>query len=128
MFAAGSQTHGAFLLNSNAMDVDIGPNALTFKTTGGLIVGRLSLPCPRWTRMELHTFPCALSAQDFFVFMGPTPDDVIKQYHALIGQLQPQVLCWLSAWLLTEALVRPQELPTCLRCGALATTSAAGGT
>lgn len=51
---------GMFLLNSNAMEVTITPlPSLTFRTIGGIL--------------------------DFFVFVGPTPNEVIAQYYQLIG-------------------------------------------
>jgi lysosomal alpha-glucosidase len=53
--------HGLFLLNSNAMDIITQPTpALTFITIGGIV--------------------------DFYIFMGPTPSDVIKQYTEVIGR------------------------------------------
>ncbi|XP_067130265.1 lysosomal alpha-glucosidase-like isoform X2 [Centruroides vittatus] len=52
--------HGVFFLNSNAMEVTIQPHpAITFRSSGGIF--------------------------DFYVFMGPTPEDVVKQYLQLIG-------------------------------------------
>ncbi|XP_076305653.1 lysosomal alpha-glucosidase-like [Tachypleus tridentatus] len=56
-----SNSHGVFLFNSNAMDIILQPTpALTFRTIGGIL--------------------------DFFIFSGPTPANVIKQYVNLIGQ------------------------------------------
>ncbi|KAL4238020.1 hypothetical protein ACF0H5_002731 [Mactra antiquata] len=55
------KSHGVFLLNSNAMEVELQPApSLTYRTTGGVL--------------------------DFYVFTGPTPDEVIQQYTALIGR------------------------------------------
>ncbi|KAK3102556.1 hypothetical protein FSP39_012163 [Pinctada imbricata] len=52
--------HGVFLLNSNAMDIDLQPTpALAWRTIGGII--------------------------DMYVFIGPTPADVIRQYTDVIG-------------------------------------------
>ncbi|XP_023930007.1 lysosomal alpha-glucosidase [Lingula anatina] len=54
---------GVFLLNSNAMQVDMTPGSpptLTYTTVGGIL--------------------------DFYVFTGPTPNDVIAQYTAVIGR------------------------------------------
>ncbi|XP_069807724.1 lysosomal alpha-glucosidase [Dendropsophus ebraccatus] len=52
--------HGVFLLNSNAMDVLLQPApALTWRTIGGIL--------------------------DFYVFLGPEPKSVIRQYHETIG-------------------------------------------
>ncbi|KAM3922289.1 lysosomal alpha-glucosidase-like [Leptodactylus fuscus] len=52
--------HGVFLLNSNAMDVLLQPTpALTWRTIGGIL--------------------------DFYVFLGPEPKSVIRQYHNVIG-------------------------------------------
>ncbi|ELK15857.1 Sucrase-isomaltase, intestinal [Pteropus alecto] len=51
-----SHAHGVFLLNSNAMDVTFQPApALTYRTIGGIL--------------------------DFYMFLGPDPEVVTKQYH-----------------------------------------------
>uniref|UniRef100_A0A6I8SYA0 Lysosomal alpha-glucosidase n=1 Tax=Xenopus tropicalis TaxID=8364 RepID=A0A6I8SYA0_XENTR len=56
----GGQSHGVFLLNSNAMDVLLQEApALTWRTTGGIL--------------------------DFYVFLGPEPKSVIRQYQDIIG-------------------------------------------
>ncbi|XP_076060540.1 lysosomal alpha-glucosidase-like [Oratosquilla oratoria] len=53
--------HGVFLLNSNALDVVLQPSpALTFHVTGGIL--------------------------DLYIFLGPTPGDVIRQYTDVIGR------------------------------------------
>jgi hypothetical protein len=55
-----TNVHGQFLLNSNAMDVDLQPlPALTYTTIGGII--------------------------DLYIFTGPTAQDVIQQYWDVIG-------------------------------------------
>src|SRR5271168_2675796 len=55
-----TNVHGQFLLNSNAMDVDLQPlPALTYTTIGGII--------------------------DLYIFTGPTVQNVIEQYWAIIG-------------------------------------------
>jgi hypothetical protein len=52
--------HGQFFLNSNAMDVDLQPlPALTYTTIGGII--------------------------DLYILTGPTVQNVIEQYWAVIG-------------------------------------------
>jgi len=52
--------HGQFLLNSNAMDIDLQPlPALTYTTIGGII--------------------------DLYIFTGPTVQNVIEQYWNVIG-------------------------------------------
>jgi len=54
-------SHGVFLFNSHAIDVTTLPApGLTYRTIGG--------------------------ALDFFVFLGPQPEDVVKQYTKLIGR------------------------------------------
>ncbi|XP_031454781.1 lysosomal alpha-glucosidase [Phasianus colchicus] len=56
----GGSAHGVFLLNSNAMDVLLQPSpALTWRTTGGIL--------------------------DFYVFLGPDPQNVVRQYLDVIG-------------------------------------------
>ncbi|XP_064456553.1 sucrase-isomaltase, intestinal-like isoform X2 [Ornithodoros turicata] len=53
--------HAVLLLNSNAMEVQLQPTpAITFRTTGGIL--------------------------DFYFFLGPTPEDVVKQYTAAVGR------------------------------------------
>ncbi|XP_051168285.1 maltase-glucoamylase-like isoform X2 [Leptopilina boulardi] len=52
--------HGVLFLNSNAMDIILQPTpAITFRTIGGIF--------------------------DIYFFMGPTPEDVLKQYANFIG-------------------------------------------
>ncbi|NWW54633.1 LYAG glucosidase, partial [Pedionomus torquatus] len=53
-------SHGVFLLNSNAMDVLLQPSpALTWRTTGGIL--------------------------DFYIFLGPDPKSVVRQYLDVVG-------------------------------------------
>ncbi len=53
--------HGVLLLNSNAMDYSFEPTpSLTIRTIGGIL--------------------------DFFVFLGPKPEQVIEQYTWLVGR------------------------------------------
>ncbi|KAL8187964.1 UNVERIFIED_CONTAM: hypothetical protein K2H54_058633 [Gekko kuhli] len=53
--------HGVLLLNSNAMDVTFQPTpALTYRTIGGIL--------------------------DFYMVLGPTPEQVVHQYTKLIGR------------------------------------------
>jgi alpha-glucosidase (family GH31 glycosyl hydrolase) len=53
------KAHGVFLLNSNGMDVLIRRGSVTWKVLGG--------------------------ALEFYVFVGPTPADVVHQYYEVIG-------------------------------------------
>ncbi|CAH1773121.1 unnamed protein product [Owenia fusiformis] len=54
-------SHGVFLLNSNAMDYTLSPAPmLTYRTIGGVL--------------------------DFYMFLGPTPENVVQQYTQLIGR------------------------------------------
>uniref|UniRef100_A0A8C5UGC3 Glucosidase alpha, acid n=1 Tax=Malurus cyaneus samueli TaxID=2593467 RepID=A0A8C5UGC3_9PASS len=56
--------HGVFLLNSNAMDVLLQPSpALTWRTTGGIL--------------------------DFYIFLGPDPKSVVRQYLDVVGTAEP---------------------------------------
>ncbi|NXN97370.1 LYAG glucosidase, partial [Rhinopomastus cyanomelas] len=56
----GGSAHGVFLLNSNAMDILLQPSpALTWRTTGGIL--------------------------DFYIFLGPDPKSVVRQYLDVIG-------------------------------------------
>lgn len=53
--------HGVLLLNSNAMDYSFQSTpSLTIRTIGGIL--------------------------DFFVFLGPSPEQVIEQYTSLVGR------------------------------------------
>jgi len=52
-------SHGIFLLNSNAMSVEVENRYLTYRVVGGIL--------------------------DFYIFMGPTPEEVTQQYHEVIG-------------------------------------------
>lgn len=55
------KAHGVLLLNSNAMEVNLQPSpAITFRTIGGIL--------------------------DFYIFLGPTPEDVVKQYTEAVGR------------------------------------------
>ncbi|XP_047112686.1 lysosomal alpha-glucosidase-like [Schistocerca piceifrons] len=55
-----NNSSGVFLLNSNAMEVILQPTpAVTFRTIGGIL--------------------------DFFVFMGPSPAEVVQQYQDIVG-------------------------------------------
>jgi Alpha-glucosidases, family 31 of glycosyl hydrolases len=56
---SAGNAHGGFLLNSNAMDVSVANQGITFRTIGGIV--------------------------DYFVFVGPRPEDVVKQYQSLVG-------------------------------------------
>ncbi|CAD5120509.1 DgyrCDS9075 [Dimorphilus gyrociliatus] len=56
-----SLASGVFLLNSNAMDIDLTPApAATFRTIGGVL--------------------------DFFIYAGPTPDRVISQHTQVVAK------------------------------------------
>ncbi|CAH1800510.1 unnamed protein product, partial [Owenia fusiformis] len=53
------QTHGVLILNSNAQDVTVTPKSLIFRTIGGVL--------------------------DLYIFLGPSPENVIQQYTTAIG-------------------------------------------
>lgn len=53
--------NGMWLLNSNAMDIILQPTpAITYRPVGGIL--------------------------DFFLFLGPTPAEVVKQYQHIVGR------------------------------------------
>lgn len=62
---------GGLLYNANAMSAVVGPQTLTFRTTGGII--------------------------DMWLFIGPQPEDVIFQYHQLIGP-PVEIPYWSLGW------------------------------
>ncbi|XP_012274416.1 lysosomal alpha-glucosidase [Orussus abietinus] len=61
MIENSGNCHGVLFLNSNAMDVILQPTpGITFRTIGGII--------------------------DIYFFMGPTPENVLQQYSAIVGK------------------------------------------
>lgn len=54
------KAHGAMLMNSNGMDVELAANKLSFRTIGGMI--------------------------DLYVFSGDSPDAVVRQYTEVVGK------------------------------------------
>ena len=62
---------GSLFYNSNAMSAIVGPNYITYRSTGGII--------------------------DVWIFIGPKPEDVIFQYHQLINP-PVQIPYWSLGW------------------------------
>lgn len=58
--SAGGQAHGVLLLSSSGMDVEAGRSYITYRVLGGVC--------------------------DLYFFPGPTPEDVTRQYAALVGK------------------------------------------
>eukprot|EP00775_Hariotina_reticulata_P010104 gene10104-10260_t len=56
---ADGSSHGVFFRNSNGMDFILNATSLTYRTIGGIL--------------------------DIYLFLGPTPEAVIQQYHQVIG-------------------------------------------
>lgn len=54
------KAHGILLLNSNGMDILLQPGFITYRVLGGVF--------------------------DFYVFAGPTPQDVLRQYLEVVGK------------------------------------------
>ena len=57
---AGGLAHGVLLMNSNGMDVTLSEDRLTYRAIGGVL--------------------------DFYIFMGPTPNDVVDQLTQVVGE------------------------------------------
>ena len=68
---ADGSCFGGFLYNSNAMTATVGQDFLSFRLTGGVI--------------------------DYWVFMGPRPEDVVFQYHQLVN-FPVQLPYWSLGW------------------------------
>jgi alpha-glucosidase (family GH31 glycosyl hydrolase) len=67
----GNKAYGVFLLNSNAQNVHLNQNKIKYNTIGGIL--------------------------DFYIFTGPTPDQVLTQYQELIGKPQLPAY-WTLGW------------------------------
>lgn len=59
MFADGT-SHGVLLFNSNGMDAVLTNDTVSFRVTGGVL--------------------------DLYIFLGPTPMEVLEQYTRLFGR------------------------------------------
>ena len=77
----GGRASGIYLRSSAAMDVTLHPS--THPMTGFAGGGGSSGATGSGQRML--TFRVAGGVIDLFVFLGPTPEDVLRQYHELIG-------------------------------------------
>ena len=58
--AETTSAHGVFFSNTNAMEVNIKPKKLHYRTIGGIL--------------------------NIYIFTGSLPQDVVKQYHEVIGK------------------------------------------
>lgn len=92
--APDGAAHGLLLLNSNGMDVTLEAGRLTFRRGAWpprLHPGRLGMrlwvptvdppprPCPTLRR-------AIGGVMDLYLFAGPSPASVIRQYHEVIGR------------------------------------------
>jgi alpha-glucosidase (family GH31 glycosyl hydrolase) len=67
----GKTAHGILLFNSNAQNIQLNSHTVTYRTIGGVL--------------------------DFYIFVGPNPENVVKQYQQLIGNpFMPPV--WGLGW------------------------------
>ncbi|XP_019644934.1 PREDICTED: sucrase-isomaltase, intestinal-like [Branchiostoma belcheri] len=113
------KANGVMLLNSNAMDVTLQPGAadsapiVTYRVIGGVLdfymflgpspenvvqqyteVSDLSqtdnicrrLPCQPTVAMPTVTYRVIGGVLDFYMFLGPSPENVVQQYTELIGR------------------------------------------
>ncbi|KAF8062769.1 alpha-glucosidase [Scenedesmus sp. PABB004] len=65
--AKDGSTHGVLFLNSNGMDVLLNATSLTYR------------------RASCERGPVIGGLVDLYFFTGPSPEEVIRQYHAVIG-------------------------------------------
>jgi alpha-glucosidase len=81
------RAHGVLMWNSNAMDVVLHPDWVSFRLTGGIV--------------------------DLFILGGPTPRDVTEQYTRLIGRpVMPPL--WAIGFHQSKCVLRPAPMSSLL--------------
>ena len=85
---AGGLSHGILLMNSNGMDVSLSADRLTYRAIGGVL--------------------------DFYIFMGPTPNDVVDQLTQVVGEFRVSFFLF---FFILSLFLRVERGRVFFRCG-----------